>query len=292
MFGYVLPVKAEMKVKEYDAYRAVYCGVCKQLGASYGLFTRFLLNYDLVLLAVLADGASGEEGCTNCEGCFANPLAKRKTLHDTAGLRLAADGLILLSYHRLRDNLADEGFFKRIGYTLALPYMKHQHKKAAARQPELDALLSGQMQRQAALEAAGCADVDEACDPTAQMCAALFEQAAQGETQRGILHRLGLFAGQIVYLLDAAEDYENDAKRGRYNVFVNAGLTYQQVVQAAQTRCRMAAGEIARCYNLLSLKHSKPILDNIFFLGLPAGIAAAGRKTKRRPPKHGQVESV
>lgn len=292
MFGYVLPVKAEMKVKEFDAYRAVYCGLCKQLQKSYGVFSRFLLNYDLVLLALVADALSGEAGCVQCEGCFANPLAKRRTLHGTEGLCLAADGLILLSYHRLRDNLADEGFAKRLGYGLALPYMKHQHKKAAAHRPHIDAVLQAQMQRQAALEATGCADVDEACDPTAQMCAALFAEASQEESQKTILRRLGLFAGQVVYLLDAAEDYDEDAKRGRYNVFVQAGLSRQEAIEATRRRCRMAAGEIARCYNLFPASRATPILDNIFFLGLPAGIAAAGQKRTRRTPKHGQIDSL
>lgn len=28
MFGYLLPLKAELKVREFDTYRAHYCGVC------------------------------------------------------------------------------------------------------------------------------------------------------------------------------------------------------------------------------------------------------------------------
>ncbi|WP_283129067.1 DUF5685 family protein, partial [Allofournierella massiliensis] len=33
MFGYVTPEKPEMKVKEFESYRAMYCGLCKQLKA-------------------------------------------------------------------------------------------------------------------------------------------------------------------------------------------------------------------------------------------------------------------
>ena len=60
MFGYVLPCKPELKVREWTRYRAYYCGLCKELGREYGLFSRFLLNYDLVLLALCADAARGE----------------------------------------------------------------------------------------------------------------------------------------------------------------------------------------------------------------------------------------
>ena len=48
MFGYVTPDKGEMKVREYECYRAVYCGLCMQLKADYGFVSRMLLNYDLV----------------------------------------------------------------------------------------------------------------------------------------------------------------------------------------------------------------------------------------------------
>lgn len=292
MFGYVLPVKGEMKVKDFEVYRAYYCGVCKQLHKAHGLASRFLLNYDLVLLAVLADAVSDETGDARVEGCIANPLGRRSTLHNTSGLALAADGLIMLTYHRLLDNIQDEGFFKRIGYVLARPFFAFKYKRGAARHPELDATLRQEMQRQKQLEDEGCASPDEACGPTAKMCEALFAMAATNESQKKILARLGLFCGQIVYLLDAAEDFEKDAAQGKYNVYVNMQYNQEQATEAVQMHCRMAAAEIAMCYNLLELKQYKAILDNIFFLGLPAGIAAAGQKRNGRTPKHGQIESV
>ena len=58
MFGYVLPLTAELKVREWHAYRAYYCGLCKELKREYGFLSRFLLNYDLVLPALLADRKS------------------------------------------------------------------------------------------------------------------------------------------------------------------------------------------------------------------------------------------
>ena len=281
-----------MKVKEFETYRAQYCGVCKQLQKNYGAPSRFFLNYDLVLLSVLADALSGEQGTVRHEGCFANPIGKRCTQHDTSGLRLAADSLILLSYHRFLDNIHDERGPKRLLYWLFSPYLKGKYKKAARCHPHVDEVLSLQMKRQFALEAAGCPNVDEACDPTAKMCEALFSKASTKAEEQRILARLGLFAGQIVYLLDAAEDYMEDVKKGRYNVFVRAGLDFEETVEATRQRCRMAAGEIALCYNLLHPVQHQTILNNIIFLGLPAGIAAAGMKRTGRAPKHGQIESL
>ncbi|MFV0414131.1 MAG: DUF5685 family protein [Oscillospiraceae bacterium] len=292
MFGYALPVKSEMKVKEFEAYRAYYCGLCKQLQVSYGVFSRFLLNYDLVLLALLADSLSGETGCIQCEGCFANPLARRKTCHGTKGLLLAADSLMLLSYHRLCDGLADEKLPKRLLYRLVKPYFAYKYKKAAARRPELAEALARQMQNQFDVESNAAAEADLAGEPTAKMCEALFAATAATPAEKKVLGRMGMFSGQIAYFLDAAEDYEEDRENGRYNVYLKTGRSFAQAVAAAQTRCRMAAGEIALCYNLLTPLQNKPILDNIFFLGLPAAIAAAGQKRRRRNTNHGQIESV
>ena len=61
VFGYVLPLTAELKVREWHAYRAYYCGLCKELKCEYGFLSRFLLNYDLVLPALLADGMAGTQ---------------------------------------------------------------------------------------------------------------------------------------------------------------------------------------------------------------------------------------
>ncbi len=292
MFGYVLPVKQELKVCDFELYRALYCGLCKQLGKEYQTQSRLLLNYDLVLLALIADALSGEKGDIFAQGCFINPINKRWMRHNTSGLSLAADALILLSYYRLKDHLQDESGGKKMLYSLGYPTLHHKHRRAAARQPALDAILAKQMQHQRELEAGACADIDQACEPTGQMSAALFAAASQNDEHRHILKRLGLFAGQIVYLLDAAEDFEQDAKTGRYNVFLCAKMEREEAIQAVQRRCRMAAGELALCYNLLQFKQYKNILDNIFYLGLPRGIAAAGQKRTARRTGHGQIESL
>ena len=63
MFGYIKPVKAELKVKEWEAYQGIYCGLCKQLAKRYGFFARMTLNYDFVFLAML-DMAFMENGFT------------------------------------------------------------------------------------------------------------------------------------------------------------------------------------------------------------------------------------
>ena len=281
MFGYVTPDKGEMKVREFECYRAVYCGLCMELKKSYGFASRLLLNYDLVTVALLADGLSGQPGSPRACRCMADPR-RRCMQFDTGGLRLAAGSLVLLSWYKLADDLADEPFSKRLAARAARLALAGARKKAAAAWPGLDSVLAGQTARQQALEKAGSQSPDEAAQPTGEMTAEILALCAAGPQQARVLRRMGLFLGKILYWLDAAEDYEKDKAKGRYNVFLRQGLSKEQAVEQAKTSCRMAAAELARCYNLLELKLNRPILDNILFLGLPAGIDRAGQGPKRQ----------
>ena len=54
MFGYLQVQKSELLVREYDAYKSVYCGLCKQLG-KFGYEARALTykkNYDFLELGI------------------------------------------------------------------------------------------------------------------------------------------------------------------------------------------------------------------------------------------------
>ena len=47
MYGYVRPDKGELRVREYELFRAVYCGLCQALRERYGFLSRFAVNYDM-----------------------------------------------------------------------------------------------------------------------------------------------------------------------------------------------------------------------------------------------------
>ncbi len=280
MFGYVQPVAAELKVREWNVYRAYYCGLCKELARGYGLAARMLLNYDMVTAALLADGAAGRAGRVLPERCVAGPLRRRPVCQSTDGLRLAADALVLTAWYKLTDDWKDERGLRRAGAGALRLLLRGAHRRAAARRPELDAVFAEGTAAQSAAEGRACRDADEAADATARMTQAIFSAAVPGSRAAA---RLGLFVGRILYYLDAAEDFEKDAKRGAYNVFALQGLSREDAVGEARRLCRLSAGEAALAYNLLDTGPAKAILDNIIFLGLPHSIALAGQKRTSRP---------
>ena len=62
MFGYIRPKIPELKVREYDQYKGIYCSLCKRMGKEYGIASRFALSYDSTFLVLMMLGL--EDECT------------------------------------------------------------------------------------------------------------------------------------------------------------------------------------------------------------------------------------
>ena len=76
MFGYVKAYKPELRIKEFEFYKAVYCSLCRDLGKKYGLVSRFSLSYDFTFLALLQMSLVGGQVPTERKRCVCNPLKK------------------------------------------------------------------------------------------------------------------------------------------------------------------------------------------------------------------------
>jgi hypothetical protein len=76
MYGYIRPLKGELKVREFELFRSVYCGLCHTLKKRYGFPARFALNYDFTFLTMLL---TGEDFFYRCEyrRCSASPFKKK-----------------------------------------------------------------------------------------------------------------------------------------------------------------------------------------------------------------------
>ena len=90
MFGYVRPLRSELKCRDFDLYRATYCGLCRCLRRRYGPIAPMFLNFDFTFLTLLL--WQPEENFTPCRGrCHANLLVKKPMCPDDPALELAAD---------------------------------------------------------------------------------------------------------------------------------------------------------------------------------------------------------
>lgn len=288
LFGYVRPFKPEMKMREFETFQAVYCGLCKELSHVYGPFASLTLSYDFTFIATLSLGLSEQEGRFQRCACTANPLRKKTCLLPCGDLTYCASAAMLMIYYKLRDDIQDSGFFKGIGCRLLLPFAAYAKRKAARLYPEADAILAEFIRRQGQLEREGCASPDRAADPTATALARLCQRLSDKPAQQTVLNRFGYLLGRYVYFADALDDLERDAASGGYNPFLARfadaapPMDMEGIRTYAREALNLTVGELAPAYELLELRRYKPILDNIVYLGLHNQLNAITTKPAKR----------
>lgn len=266
MFGFVKACKPELKIKEFEIYKAVYCSLCKKLGKSYGILSRFTLSYDFTFLALL--NMSLSDGCDGFhqKRCAFNPLKRCNYCNDDAALEMPAAAAMIMLYYKILDNIADERGFKKLGFYFLRPIFSHAHKKAAKQFPQIETAVSEYIAAQNHLEAAGCTSIDEAADPTAMVMEEILALCSEDETQKRVLSRLGYCLGRYIYLLDAAVDLPSDIKSGGYNVLKNVASA--EVKDRITKQLYFCVNEAAKAFELLDIRKYKTILGNIIYLGL------------------------
>ena len=108
MFGYIRPKIPELKVREYDQYKGIYCSLCKRMGKEYGIASRFALSYDSTFLVLMTLGL--EKECTPFQPgkCVFNPL--KKCNYCTSGqtnFEFASALTVMMTYQKICDDIED-----------------------------------------------------------------------------------------------------------------------------------------------------------------------------------------
>lgn len=293
MYGYIRPLKAELKVREYEAYHAMYCGLCRTLGRRYGPAARFLVSYDLTFLCCLLEGGKAQWQQGRCF-CPANPFCRRRCIEQSDAMEHAADFTVLLAWQKLRDAAQDEHGFKRAAAWLGMRLYGRAYRRAAARQPGLAVHIEQQLDRLASLEAAQSASLDETADAFAQIlsgCAVLLSGGASRRAGEQLLYHMGRF----IYLTDALDDAADDARHGRYNPALQRyhagaeGLTAAD--RASLTETIDASVSLAgAAMELMPLQAGRGIVENIVYQGMPGVLRAVAegsfRNKKRADRSH------
>ncbi len=264
LFGYIRVSKGELKIKEYELYRGVYCSLCKVLGKKYGLWSRFTLNYDFTFLSLL--NMSLKDGCDRFtqKRCPFNPLKKCQFCDSFADFEMPAAAAMIMSYYKLLDNIEDEKGIKRFFYLLLKPLLKSANKKAGKSYPEIEKIVSEYIENQSLLEKENYADIDRVADPTANALSKILMLCGDGEGDKRVLERMGYCIGRYIYLLDAFCDLEEDIKKNRYNCLKNK----TDVKEYIKSQIYFSINETTKAFELLDIKKYKHVLGNILYLGL------------------------
>ena len=271
MFGYVTIDKGEMLCKDYEAYKAVYCSLCKQLGKEYSFLSRFILSYDCTFYALMA--LSLESECSGfCSGrCTFNPLKKCNYLKGKSdALSMSAALSVITLYYKLVDNIADGNFFEKVGCLMLKPLVSLWRKKAVKKYPDIDDAVSLMSRSQFEVEKDSTCSIDKAAEPTALMLAKMMTMiSSKSEDDSRVFYNFGYFLGKWIYLCDAANDFDDDKKHSSFNPYVikydGDKSEYIEDIDASLNTC---LSEVFLSYKLMNVKRFDRIIENILVHGL------------------------
>ncbi len=221
MFGYIKTHRSELKVWEDEAYKGIYCSLCKETGKRYGVLARMFLSYDATFLAMALMALNESKLCFERKRCPFNPAKKCSFCTERQKeLAFAADVSVVLLYHKLNDNIKDSTFFKALLYRFVLLLIFSSYKKAVKNAPEVAKLAEEYMKQQWQVEEKQARSIDEAAEPTAVLLSKLYSLDAQEGNEKKVRERVGYCLGRWIYMIDAFDDLEKDRKSGNYNPYL------------------------------------------------------------------------
>ncbi len=264
MFGYVTVYKPELKVKEYEAYKGVYCTLCKEMGKEYGVLSRFLLSYDGAFYVLYKMGLANENVTAKNSRCTFNPCKKcMKILCESDIYKLASAITVILAYFKLVDNLNDSKGIKKILLYLLLPYFSYLKKKANKKYPKIFKTIECGMKEQFEAEKDSNISLDKSADSTAKMLGWLFA-LNECEDTRDSAYKFGYNLGRTVYFLDAFDDYESDVKENSFNPFKKC----ENLIDTAKISINLSIGALTQIYENQQKSQFSPIINNVIYNGL------------------------
>lgn len=279
MFGYVKPFVPELKVAQYEVYRAAYCGLCRAMGRVTGQTSRLTLSYDLVFLAAVRMILEEIEPTFERHLCLAHPTKKRSIMTDNSALRFTAAMSAVLADAKNSDDLADEHGLKKVRSVAAKPLLSHMTKRANKALPEdTDVKIQTLLARLTELEKQGCPSADEAAEAFGETLALAFSLGLTGEKE-ALARKIGRSAGRFIYLCDAADDMTEDIKKNRYNPIAlgwgelatdpETGEMSEIVRESIKTSAPLDLEALAEAVEHLDESHvMTPIVKNIVYLGM------------------------
>lgn len=261
MFGFVVADARALSEEEKERYRAVYCGLCLALRDRYGQLSRACLTYDLTFFVLLCNSLHEPVETKGASHCVMHPApAAPRPWARSTWTDYAADLSVALAYHKVLDDIADDGDLKA---RAAERLLAGAYEQARTRIPEQCAEIERTMAVIRAIEQGGAADdPDAAAHEFGRMLGRLFARDQGFWT--AAMEELGCGLGRFIYLMDAAVDFADDTASGSYNPFVALGSD----AEAMRATLALTAADAATPYERLPLVQDTHLMDAILYSGI------------------------
>lgn len=276
MFGYVKIKKAELRVKEYEYYRAAYCGLCRSMGKCTGQCSRLTLSYDVAFLVHIRMLLRGTTPTFRARRCVAHPLRRRVMMEPNEELLFAARVSALLAYGKCRDDVADKRGFPRLVARFRALFLRGAYRRAKKHLPVLAALFAEKLAALSALEREKRPTVDKPAALFGEMLSAAMSEGMP-EKEARVAARIGEKMGRFIYIVDAIDDLEGDEKSGNFNpVLLLFGKKpdegQRNELHDALIACLADMEAALDLIDDTDQNMSRPVIENILYLGMPATV--------------------
>ena len=305
MFGYVVVNKPELKFREFDVYRAYYCGLCHSLSKRHGLSGQLTLSYDMTFLVILLSSLYEPEHNVTSKRCVVHPL-RRQNIISSEFTDYVADINVILSYFKCLDDWHDDRSVLKLAYSKLLKKgsigknLNNVHATSdstddgsvAATQPNSDSNnqnsyftddsghlhISPDYSYKNKIEAISSlldelGTREKMNETNVDVVAGLFGKIMQilfvpfDDIYAKGLGRMGFYLGKFIYIMDAFDDVEEDVKKGRYNVFSNC-YTDPDFETHVKDMLTMMMAECSDAFEMLPAVDNADILRNILYSGV------------------------
>jgi hypothetical protein len=267
MFGYVTPLKAELKVREYDVFKAYYCGLCREIGER-SYISKMTLTYDMTVLALLLSSVYLDRVGTEKSFCPFK-MSKVEMVSKNPFLEYAAEMNILLSNRKLVDNYNDDRSYAALVASKIIKLNKYR-TTSKEKIERIDYYLK-EINR---LEKSKCDSIDEIGGCFGEVTGEIF--AVYDDNNTKMLKFIGVNIGKWIYTLDAYDDLIDDIKSNSYNPLIYRFQYNNEGPDEFKTRIKdniqfvliKCLDEISKAFELLNIKKNKGLIENIIYLGM------------------------
>ena len=256
MFGYIIPHHETLSSDSLARYRSLYCGLCHSL-KRFSLAGRLTLTYDLTFLACVLSSLYEPKESKQTARCMVHP-AKKQAFIQSEIIDYAAEMNLALCYHKLQDDWKDD---KNLAACAGAKVLQRSYQLIAKKYPLQCANMEQNLARIAQAEATTPFAVDDAVNAFADLMGNLF--LYKEDRWSDTLYALGASLGRFIYMMDAFDDCEKDAKKQLPNPF-----TAQPDAQQVRELLTILLGECAMALEALPLEQDLSILRNILYAGV------------------------
>lgn len=232
-------------------YKNYYCGTCFALQFHYGQLSRLLLSYDITIFAIIIK-AHQNPTCDRLK-CYGQTKCKKRVFMDNEWKKIAALNL-LIAAENLRDDIEDN---KSIKAYIANAIFGRVFKKAKKDFPEMaqcisagyKEILEAEKDNRSLMEIAECFGK--------MMINTVESSFSMDETKKLFVREISRW----LYVIDALDDYNKDAKKGDFNPIVQKNLSFKGYVNSNYSQIQAFITDLRQKYSEFNQKFSNGCVE-------------------------------